>query len=157
MWVQFLGWEDPMEEGMVTHSSILAWKNSMDRGAWKATVHGVTKSRTWLKWFSTAQQHLLLFIVVVQLLSCIWLCDLMDCSMPGFSVLHYLPEFDQTHFHWIGYAIYPSNYLLPPLLLPSVFPSVRVFSSELTPHVRWSKYWSISISPSNKYFRVYFL
>ena len=40
------GWEDPPEEGMTTHSSILAWRIPMDRGAWRATVHGVTKSRT---------------------------------------------------------------------------------------------------------------
>ena len=44
--VQPLGWEDPLEKGMATHSSILAWKNPMDRGGWQATVHGVTKSRT---------------------------------------------------------------------------------------------------------------
>ena len=43
-WVQSLGREDPLEKGMATHSSILAWKNSMDRGAWWATVHGVAKS-----------------------------------------------------------------------------------------------------------------
>ena len=47
-WVQSLGQADPLEKGMATHSSILAWKNSMDRGAWRATVHGVTKSQTWL-------------------------------------------------------------------------------------------------------------
>ena len=45
-WVQSLGWEDPLEEGMATHSSILAWRMSMDRGAWWAAVHGVTRSRT---------------------------------------------------------------------------------------------------------------
>ena len=45
-WVQSLGWEDPLEEGMATHSSILAWRISMDRGAWWATVHGVAKSQT---------------------------------------------------------------------------------------------------------------
>ena len=45
-WVQSLGWEDPLEEGMATHSSILAWRMAMDRGAWQATVHGVAKSRT---------------------------------------------------------------------------------------------------------------
>ena len=39
-WVQSLSWEDPLEQGMATHSSILAWRISMDRGAWKATVHG---------------------------------------------------------------------------------------------------------------------
>ena len=43
-WVQPLGWEDPLEKGMATHSSILAWKIPMERGgAWRATVHGVAK------------------------------------------------------------------------------------------------------------------
>ena len=46
--VQSLGWEDPLEEEMATHSSILAMENSTDRGAWWATVHGVTKSWTQL-------------------------------------------------------------------------------------------------------------
>ena len=45
-WAGSLGWEDPLEEGMATHSSILAWKISMDRGAWRATVREVTKSWT---------------------------------------------------------------------------------------------------------------
>ena len=41
-----LGWEDPLEEGMATHSSILAWRIPTDRGAWQVAVHGVTKSQT---------------------------------------------------------------------------------------------------------------
>ena len=45
-WVRSLGWEDPLEEGMATHSSILTWSIPMDRGAWRATVHGVAKSQT---------------------------------------------------------------------------------------------------------------
>jgi len=45
-WVQSLGWEDPLEEGMATHSNILAWRIPIVRGAWQATVHGVAKSRT---------------------------------------------------------------------------------------------------------------
>ena len=45
-WVPPLGWEDPLEEGMATHPSILAWRIPMDRGACWATVHGVAKSRT---------------------------------------------------------------------------------------------------------------
>ena len=45
-WVLSLDWEDPLEEGMATHSSILAWRIPMDRGAWQAAVHGVTKSWT---------------------------------------------------------------------------------------------------------------
>ena len=47
-WVQSQGWEDPLEEEMAPHSSILAWKNSMDRGVWQATVYGITKSQTQL-------------------------------------------------------------------------------------------------------------
>ena len=53
-WAQSLGWEDPLEEGMATHSSVLAWRIPMDRGAWWATVHGVTKSDTTER-LSTAQ------------------------------------------------------------------------------------------------------
>ena len=45
-WVRSLGWEDPLEKGMTTHSSILAWRIPMDRGAWQAMVHGVAKSQT---------------------------------------------------------------------------------------------------------------
>ena len=47
-WVLSLGGKDPLEEGMATHSSILAWRNPMDRGAWRAAAHRVTKSQTQL-------------------------------------------------------------------------------------------------------------
>ena len=57
---------------------------------------------------------------------CLTLCDPLDCSTPGFSVLHYLPEFAQTHVHCISKAIQPSHPLPP----PSVFLSIRNFSSE---------------------------
>jgi len=46
IWVQSMGWEDPLEEGVATNSSILAWRILMGRGAWWGTVHGVTKSQT---------------------------------------------------------------------------------------------------------------
>ena len=45
-WVQSLGWKDPLEEGMATHSSILVWRIPKDIGAWQATIHGVAKSWT---------------------------------------------------------------------------------------------------------------
>ena len=45
-WVQPLGWEDPLEEGMATHSSIVAWRIPMDREAWQAAGHSVAKSQT---------------------------------------------------------------------------------------------------------------
>ena len=47
-WVRSLGWEDSLEEGMATYSSVLPWRIPMDRGAWWATVHGVGKSQTQL-------------------------------------------------------------------------------------------------------------
>ena len=47
-WVQSLDWEDALQEGMATHSSILVWRIQMDRGAWWATVHGVMESQTQL-------------------------------------------------------------------------------------------------------------
>ena len=60
-WVRSLGWEDPLEEGMATHSNILGLENSIDRGAWRATVQGVTKSWIWLNdWtFTTHHTHLM--------------------------------------------------------------------------------------------------
>ena len=55
--------------------------------------------------------------------SCLTLCDPMDCSTPGFSILHYLPEFAQTHVHLVAV---PSNHLILCylLLLPSIFPNI---------------------------------
>ena len=53
-WVWSLGWEDSLEEGIATHSSILVWRIPMDRGTWWATVHGVTKSQIWV---SNQAQH----------------------------------------------------------------------------------------------------
>ena len=77
------------------------------------------------------------------------LLDPLDCSTPGFPVLHYVLELAQAHVHWVGDAIQPSRPLSSLLLLPSVFPSIKVFSNELALCIRWPKYWSFSISPSN--------
>ena len=85
--------------------------------------------------------------------SCPTLCDPMNYSRSGFPVLHYLSEFAQTHVHWVSDAIQPSNSLSPLLLLPSIFPSIKVFSNESNLQIRWLKYWSFSfsISPSSEY------
>ena len=85
--------------------------------------------------------------------SCPTLCDPMDYSTPGLPANCQLPEFTKTHVDHISDA---SNHLIlcPPLLLqPSIFPSIRVLSSESALRIRWPKYWSFSfsISPSNKY------
>ena len=80
----------------------------------------------------------------------------MNYSTPGFPVLHYLPDFARTHVHWFS-EVMPCNpgmafILCHPLhLLPSIFPSIRVFSNESALRIRWPKYWSFSISPSNEY------
>ena len=73
--------------------------------------------------------------------------------MPGFPVLHCLLEFTQTRVHE---SVMPSKYLIlyhPLFLLPSIFPSIRVFTNESDLQIRWAKYWrlSFSISPSNEY------
>ena len=65
---------------------------------------------------------------VVQSLSCVWLSDPKDCCTPHFPVLYHVPELAQSHVHWVGDAIQPSHPLLSPLFLPSMFPSIRVFS-----------------------------
>ena len=46
IWFHSLGWEDPLEEGMATHFSILAWRTPVDRGAWQVTIHGFAESGT---------------------------------------------------------------------------------------------------------------
>ena len=73
----------------------------------------------------------------------------MDCSTSVFPVHHQLPEFTQTHVHWVSDAIQPSHLLCPLLLLPSIFPSIRVFSNESVLLIRWPKYWSFSFSISS--------
>ena len=85
--------------------------------------------------------------------SCPTLCDPMNCSTPGLPVHHQLPEFTQTHVHRVGIAIQPSHPLSSPLLLPPIPPSIRVFSSESTLHIRCPEYWSFSfnISPFIEY------
>ena len=77
----------------------------------------------------------------------------MVCSTLGFPALHYLLEFVHTHAHWVSDAIQLFILCCQLLLLPSVFPSIRVFSSELAVHIRWPKFWSFSFStsPPNEY------
>ena len=76
----------------------------------------------------------------------------MNRSMPGLPVHYQLPEFTQTHVPRVSDAIQPSHPLLS-LLLPSIFPSIRVFSNESALRIRRPKYWSFSfnISPSNEH------
>ena len=83
--------------------------------------------------------------------TCPTLYDPIDYSMSALPVLHHLPGFAQTHVHRV--VMLSSHLILccPLLLLPSIFPNIRVFSNESALHIRWPKYWSFSISPSNEY------
>ena len=121
----------------------------------------------WLSWDSwskiqmcTLSKMLLSFLLaltkvmyfVVQSLMHVRLCNLMDCSTPAFLVLHSLPVLAKL---MLIESAMPSNHLVfcHHLLLPSIFPSIGVFSNELAFHIRWPKHWSFSfsISPSNDY------
>ena len=87
--------------------------------------------------------------------SCLTLCDPMDCSTPDLpSIINSRSSLKLISIE----SVMPSNYLIlcrPLLFLPSIFPSIRVFSNESVLHIRWPKYWnfsfSFSISPSNEY------
>ena len=68
----------------------------------------------------------------------------------SFPVLLCLLEFVQTHVHWVSDPIQPSYPLSPLSPLPSIFPSIKVFSNELALHFKWPKYWSFSFSLSNE-------
>ena len=91
------------------------------------------------------------FSSVAQL--CPTICDPMNRNTPGIPVHHQLPESTQIHVHPVGDAIQPSHPLSSPLPLPSIFPSIRVFSNESNLHVRWPKYFSFSfnINPSHEH------
>ena len=99
-------------------------------------------------YFKTSLRILLLFTQ-----SCPTLCDSMDCSPPGFPLLHHLPEFAETHVHWVRDAIQPSHPLSSPS--PPTFNLSQhqgLFNVSVL-HIRWPRYWSFSfsISPSNEY------
>ena len=79
----------------------------------------------------------------------------MNCSTPGLPVHHQLPELSLPKLMSTELSMPPNHLILchPLLLLPSIFPSIRVFSNESAHHIRWPKYWSFSfsISPSNEH------
>ena len=87
------------------------------------------------------------FCSVVQ--SCPTLCDPMNCSTPGLPVHHQLPEFTQSP---VQVSVMPSNHLIlyhPLLLLPSIFPNIKVFSNESALHIKCPKYWNFSFNISS--------
>ena len=85
--------------------------------------------------------------------SCLTLCKPLDYSRPVFPVHHQFPEFTQTHVHWVGDAIQPSQPLLSPSPPMLIIPNIRDFFNESVFRIRWPKYWSFSFSicSSNEY------
>ena len=98
------------------------------------------KKETILKWLSQGVQ----FSSVAQ--SCPTLCDPMNCSTPGLPVHHQLPEFTQTHVHWVGDAIQPFHPLSSPSPSATNPSQHQSISNESTLCMRWPKYWSFSFS-----------
>ena len=115
-----------------------------DREVWHAAVHGVTRVRH----NSATEQLKLIKISSVQSLSRVRHCNPMNRSSPGLPVHHQLPESTQTHIQQVDDAIHHLILCLPLLLLPSIFPSIRVFSNESALCIRWPKYWSLSFNIS---------
>ena len=104
---------------------------------------------------NTVKRHgCVLVVIVFHSQLCPTLCSPTDCSTPGFPVLHLLPEFVQTHFHWVGDVIQPSHSLSSPSPpAPNLSQHQGIFSNESVVCIRWPKYssFSFSISPSNEY------
>ena len=80
--------------------------------------------------------------------SCPTLCNPMDCSSPGLPIHHQLPEFTETHVHWVGDTIQPSHPLSSPSPLAFNISQHQGLSSESALRIRWPKYWSFSFSIS---------
>ena len=99
-----------------------------------------------LTWFTWAKEPC--FSVTK---SCPTPCDPMDCSPPGFPVLHYLLELAQTHVHWVGDAIQPSHPLLPPSPLALNLSQHQALFQWVNCSHRWPNYWNFSITSSNEY------
>ena len=83
--------------------------------------------------------------------ACLTLGNPKDCYTPGFPVLQYLLEFAQTHVHWVHDAIQPSHPLSLPFLPALSLPQNQALFQWVGSLIRWPKYWSFSISPSNEY------
>ena len=109
---------------------------------------------TMFSYFQVYSKGNQLFSSVAQ--SCSTLCDSKNCSTPGFPAHHQLLELAQTHVHQVGDAIHLMLYR-PLLLLPSIFPSIRVFSNEPVIRIRRPKYWQLQHQSFQWIFRTDFL
>ena len=130
-WVQFLGWEVSLEKEIATHSSILAWRIPWIEEPGRLQSTGLQRvGRDWANSLSLSiymvksnPENIVTWLSILLLnyiccsvaQSCLTLREPVDCSTPGFPVLHYLPELAQIHIYWVDDAIQPSHSLL---LLP---------------------------------------
>ena len=98
-WVWSLGWGDPLEEGMATHSSILAWRIPVDRGVWQAAVFMVAQSQTQLKWLRSSKAHLTSYL---RMSGCRWMITPLWLSGSWGSFLYSSSAYSY-HLLWITY------------------------------------------------------
>ena len=167
-WVWFLGWEDPLEKGKATYSSILAWRipGTKSMGSQRVGHNWATftslqctsmKTQGWgresqaeqVTCTTRCQAPKMCFDDVVQLLSSIQIFEIpwiATCQTPlSFTISWSLLKFMSNEL------VMPFNHLIlgcSLLLLPSIFASIRVFSNEWALSIRWPKYWSFSFSNS---------
>ena len=159
--VRFLGWEDPLEKEMAKHSSTLTWgipRTEEPGGLQSVGLQSIgLQSQTRLSEWHFHFSH----VCSVQLLSHIQLFATPWTATPQSFLI--TSSWRLLKLMFIE-SVMPSNHLILccPLLLSSIFPSIRVFSNESGLCIRWPKFWSFSISPSNEYsglisFRISFL
>ena len=143
-WVWSLGWEELLKKRMTTYSSILAW-----RIPWTEEPGELQPIYIYIHIYTYTYIYCCCCCSVTKL--CPTLCNPTDCSMPSSSVLQYLPEFAQTHVHWVSHAIQPPQPLLPPSFAFNLSQH-QGLSNESALHIRWLNYQSrsFSISPSNR-------
>ena len=114
----FLDWLNPVPLPYVVllYTLKMTSRSRRDRHCWHLLiiVYVSNKMPRFLQEFAHVIFPTTLYVVVAQLLSCAWLCDPIDYSTQVFSVLHYLPEFAQTHVHWVSDTTQPSQPLSPP-------------------------------------------
>ena len=117
----------------------LMWRaNSLEKTLILGKIERRRRGWQRMRWFSSVTQ------------SCLTLCDPMDCNFPGFPVHYQLPEFAQTHVHWVGDAIQPSHPLSSPSPAFHLTQCQGLFKESVL-CIRWPKYWSFSISPSSEH------
>ena len=127
-WIQPLSWEDPLEEGMANHSSILAWRIPMDRGAWWATVHGVEKIQTWL---SNSAYWQSFYMFICQLYNFFDNVSI-QAFCPLFNCLFFIVEFWAICVFWMpAFHMYFANIFSQSVLC------VFIFSSSIFPEPKF--------------------